>query len=387
MRGKRALIASQTVILLVSAVFAIFHIYTLAIRGRASVEDLFPVAAAISFAIILATCAVMFIADKLSGGSDGKGTDETGSDPMLEYLPMIMTKLGCIVFEYDCKDDSIRLSESVDGKDSPLIIDGFLSSLESNPRIHPSDVNRLREFTVSTDSKDGLRTIEIRLAMDGREYIWYSIKAFKVFIGERSKVIGSISNIHEMKEERQRLIEKANTDPLTGLYTRDVIRQKVNDFLMFRGENEVGTLFHIDVDNFKEMNDLLGHTMGDKVLVDFAQSLRIACPNNAVICRTGGDESAIFLPECGSAEKAKEVGEYIVSSVQRTYSNNVNSRTLSISMGAALTCESDTEFSQVYDRADKALSNAKAKGKSCFEIFDYVEETRQYETFPEWGIF
>lgn len=379
---------TQILLLLASSAFSIYHLYTLAFKGKAAAEDLFPIAAAILFAIILLASTSIFIADRLSGRYDEKAADEDPESAVRKYLPELFGELGYIFFEYDCKADKIRFFERHEDRTGfPLVIENLLGSLENIQQIHPSDVYRLREFAGSSINEGNVRTIEIRLAMDGGEYRWHLIRAMKVATRQGPRIVGTANNIHEIKEERLRLIEKANTDSLTGLYTRDVIREKVNDFLFFRGENEVGTLFYMDVDNFKEMNDVLGHTMGDKVLVDFAQALRIACPTNAVICRMGGDEFAAFLPECSSIETAKKIGEYISDSIQRTYSIGVSSRILSISIGAALTCESDTDFSQVYDRADKALSNAKAKGKNCFEIYDFVEDTKAYETFPEWGIF
>ncbi|MGI6577280.1 MAG: GGDEF domain-containing protein [Eubacteriales bacterium] len=388
MRRKRTLIATEIVLLLASAVFTIFHLYTLVFRDKVAAEDLFPVAAAILFALILTTYAVIVITDKLVGSQDEKVEDTVADKTMYKYLPEIFDAFDYIGFEYDCKTDVLKLSKSLRAQiDAPSIFENFLSSLESITEIHPSDVYRLREYASSSDYESGVQTIEIRLAINEGEYRWHLVRAIKVYLQKDSKIVGAINNIHEMKEERQRLIEKANTDSLTGLYTRDVIRQKVNDFIAFRGENEAGTLFYLDVDNFKEINDVLGHTMGDKVLVDIAQSLRIACTCNSVICRMGGDEFAIFLPECGSVENAKMIGDYIRSSLRRTYSNSVSSRILSISVGAALTCDSDTDFSQLYDRADKALSNAKAKGKNYFEIFDFVEDGKKYEAFPEWGIF
>lgn len=141
---------TQILLLLASAAFSVFHLYTLAFKGKAAAEDLFPIAAAILFAIILLTSTAILIADRLSGGSDEKAADEGRDAAVRKYLPELFGKLGYIFFEYECKSDKIRFYEnSEDRTDIPLVIENLLGSLDNIPQMYPSDAYRLREFAGS----------------------------------------------------------------------------------------------------------------------------------------------------------------------------------------------------------------------------------------------
>ena len=110
--------------------------------------------------------------------------------------------MGYIFFEYECKSDKIRFYEnSEDRTDIPLVIENLLGSLDNIPQMYPSDAYRLREFAGSLFNSGQVRTVEIRLAMDGGEYRWHLIRAMKVAAREGSRIVGTVNNIHEIKEE------------------------------------------------------------------------------------------------------------------------------------------------------------------------------------------
>jgi len=129
----------------------------------------------------------------------------------------------------------------------------------------------------------------------------------------------------------QRLHEEASADPLTGLANRRVLQGQ----LARLHDGEPWCLLTVDLDGFKDVNDLLGHATGDKLLVAVAGRLSSAVPSGALVSRIGGDEFAVLLP--GSIEIGTRVGQGVVTAVRRSAADveGVNRVEVSASIGVA----------------------------------------------------
>jgi diguanylate cyclase (GGDEF)-like protein len=133
-----------------------------------------------------------------------------------------------------------------------------------------------------------------------------------------------------------------------------------------------GVLMMIDLDSFKLVNDLYGHSMGDKVLIRFAEIIRAAIRTNDVAGRMGGDEFIAFcqnvMDEKIIAEKTRYINEELLKSAKEFMGEDMNIP-LGASVGAVLAPEEGTDFLTLYKKADKALYSVKQNGKHGHSLF------------------
>lgn len=175
---------------------------------------------------------------------------------------------------------------------------------------------------------------------------------------------------------RQEELEKlSSTDPLTGLLNRRAFLAALEAKLAggARGERRrrdaPGALLYIDLDNFKPVNDVLGHQRGDEVLEALAQRLRTTTRACDLVGRLGGDEFAVFLADIGAAAVAGKAQEILEAGRQlRRYSADSQSP-LGLSLGVAIVGPGDERaLGALLNRADRAMYAAKRRGKGSLEI-------------------
>jgi diguanylate cyclase (GGDEF)-like protein len=167
--------------------------------------------------------------------------------------------------------------------------------------------------------------------------------------------------VQTMRSEREngRL---ARHDTLTGLLNRagleDVVARRANTITG-------ATLFYIDLDGFKAINDLLGHAAGDQLLVEVSELMRQVAPARAVVARMGGDEFIILGDEM-DASTARQTGQRLIDTLSSTsFLLNETVVTVGASVGIAIKSAAQSDFSTLLLEADKALYDAKLKGRSC----------------------
>lgn len=159
---------------------------------------------------------------------------------------------------------------------------------------------------------------------------------------------------------------KACQDALTGLWNRAYTEETVNGRLS-HGIN--GTLMMIDLDNFKAINDNYGHIAGDQTLKMFADTLRSFANENDVICRIGGDEFIVFVDGVTSKSEIRSLAADIISNLCHKLEECKFETNSSVSIGIAQAPDDGTEFSKLYNAADKALYYVKQNGKNSFHFF------------------
>ena len=178
-------------------------------------------------------------------------------------------------------------------------------------------------------------------------------------------------DISEMVEQERRMQElttdlrrKATTDSLTGVANRsalnEILDQAVADETPF-------ALLLLDMDDFKSVNDTLGHAAGDEFLRCVAQRLQRAVKLTDVVARLGGDEFVVYLPDINS-EAAAGVASRMIDAVGQHYSINGNSLTRSCSIGVAV-WEPGDDVSAILRKADRAAYRAKHEGRSRFIVY------------------
>lgn len=199
----------------------------------------------------------------------------------------------------------------------------------------------------------------------------------KPFVPEvmRSRV-GKILDAHEKRKDLETLLEqntqKSLTDALTGLNNRPFLEKKLGELI---NDDRSGTLFMIDLDNFKKMNDTYGHMVGDEVLKTFAEVLKMFARKDDILCRLGGDEFVTFYTDLTDREIVAQKATDII----RIFSDKMGAMgyggIVSVSIGAKITLGEES-FEALYDRADKTLYLVKNGGKNAYRIYDEnIEES------------
>ena len=185
--------------------------------------------------------------------------------------------------------------------------------------------------------------------------------------GEKMGAVISLHDITDLKRIREQLKELAYQDPLTGMPNRRLFHDLLDQALhqARRNREMVGVLF-LDLDNFKTVNDKLGHDIGDQLLVDLSARLALCLRDSDMICRWGGDEFVIALPTISDMEDARLVAEKICTAINETVQTKYAECSVSTSIGIALYPEHAEIPDQLIRCADKAMYEAKQQGKNRF---------------------
>lgn len=175
----------------------------------------------------------------------------------------------------------------------------------------------------------------------------------------------------EINKTKAAKYEKASyTDPLTGLLNRSGLVKVMEDIksqAMETGEELCGAFFIIDLDHFKEVNDNLGHPVGDELLIRVSQELKNIFREKDCVCRLGGDEFCVYLSGKASGDLVKSKTEKINEALRILYTKeDGGSIKISASIGVAFMPENGKDYDSAYKAADHALYSAKEKGRDCY---------------------
>ena len=179
------------------------------------------------------------------------------------------------------------------------------------------------------------------------------------------------STVVELRERESELAHQAHHDPLTGLGNRILFADRVDRALLRRERGgESVALMVCDLDDFKSVNDTLGHLAGDEVLREVAERLRSCTRKADTISRLGGDEFGLVLEDFGHVDAAAEAAARISEALRPPILVAGQRVLMTVSIGIALASEGCNEAEQLLRAADVALYEAKEAGKDRFEIFD-----------------
>ncbi|WP_255988240.1 sensor domain-containing diguanylate cyclase [Chitinolyticbacter albus] len=199
---------------------------------------------------------------------------------------------------------------------------------------------------------------------DGKVRHYGSHKVPLDLVSTVKTLIGFSSDITELYDLKEQLRLQSITDALTGLANRrqffDLAMQACSASLRHRRPL---TLLMLDLDHFKDVNDLYGHPAGDTVLQSFARLLQDAVRREDIVGRVGGEEFAVLLPDTATAE-AEGLAERILAAIRvQYYVVEEHELTVTASIGVAERRTTDTSFDALYSRADRLLYEAKHLGR------------------------
>lgn len=225
-------------------------------------------------------------------------------------------------------------------------------------------------LSLSHDISNNLITRTINMAVIS--ILLSSICALSLY----SILVRPIALQKEVDKKTLELKELAFKDPLTGLPNRRYLNDQLADIIQHITEqNMLGAFIYFDLDNFKSINDTIGHDVGDQVLIEIAQRLSNNTADSDIVIRLGGDEFVIAVTEADSVEDIQDKAQTILNCTQQIISIDHREFKQSTSLGITLIPNHGSQLLELMQCADVALYEAKRRGKNQFVIFN--ESMRQ----------
>lgn len=307
----------------------------------------------------------------------------------LERYRIVMEQTKDIVFEWDLETDHVEYSAQAKEKFGyELISENISKRLSSISHIHPDDVGPFMELIRSMKNRRRYAEMELRIADAAGNYKWFRIRGTLQSDpeGKPCKVIGIMIDINNEKEKTRQLKERAELDSLTKLYNKESGRRLMEKELELSSEDLSCAVFVVDLDNFKQINDRYGHMFGDAVLRKIAELFTQFFRREDIISRIGGDEFLILLPGVDGSEQAKAIADRVLSQLDKAFETLLSGCHVSCSIGIAIAPKDGKEYNLLFQKADKAMYQAKesGKGRSCVyqnELDREEENARSREVY------
>ncbi len=279
------------------------------------------------------------------------------------------------VFDWDLRSDTVYFSPRWKKMLGYSEFEVGPSTREWFERIHPDDEAAFRrKLTAHLDGETEHFRLEHRMKSASGRWLWVLTRGLAVrgADGRPSRMAGSQSDITARKVAEEKLQHDALHDDLTCLANRVLFMDRLScsmaDFER-TPENQFAVLF-FDLDRFKNVNDSLGHPLGDKLLKGIAQRLEHYLRPGDTVARIGGDEFAILLNRINDIPGAIHVAERIQELLGMTFSIDGHEVFVTASIGIAHSATGYRTPDEIMRDADIAMYRAKAAGKARYEVFD-----------------
>jgi diguanylate cyclase (GGDEF)-like protein/PAS domain S-box-containing protein len=245
--------------------------------------------------------------------------------------------------------------------------------------LHPDDVERTLDVWGESVRTGAVFSTEYRLRRGAdKAYRWHLAKGMPIRDGDGNitKWYGTTTDIHDMKLAHEEIGRLAFYDTLTGLPNRQLLMDRLGHAVTLHARlKRYGAVLLLDLDNFKNINDTLGHDNGDLLLDMVAKRLADSVAERDTVARLGGDEFVIILEDIGSCEEtaaqhAAIVARRILGVLNGSYNLHGHERHITPSVGMALFGGTALTINELLKRADLAMYQAKAAGRNTVCFFD-----------------
>lgn len=187
----------------------------------------------------------------------------------------------------------------------------------------------------------------------------------------------------ELRLSQDRLNYIANHDALTGLPNRILLYERISEVLMTaKASHQIFALMFLDLDGFKQINDTLGHAIGDLLLQAVAKRLTGCLRTSDTVARLGGDEFVVLLPTIPDTNNVTQVARKILSTLSQAFAISGETLSVTTSIGIALFPEHGDQLESLMEQADEAMYHAKKTGKNRFAFADRIPVER-LEIIPD----
>lgn len=291
-----------------------------------------------------------------------------------ERLHIVAAAEGEKIFDYNAKTDVMMIRDAAETVSrTETIINDYFGKFDYSFMVE-EDIPVFFEVFKGALKSPKHDTMEIRTSRYEGVQKWYqcSITSMAGVEGYVTRVIGRIVDIDDRKKKEMDLKIKAEKDALTGIYNKGATEQLIRKHLEADGEGKdtLHALMMIDLDNFKEVNDILGHAMGDQVLLEAASKILTNFKGSDIVGRIGGDEFIVLMRDIGAISNADVLAERLCTELKRKLPTAGGEIVVSSSIGISIFPYHGTDYAELFEKADKALYTAKANGKDGYRVYD-----------------
>lgn len=278
-----------------------------------------------------------------------------------------------IIMEWDVARNTLNCSERwVERFGYPIqhtAADGPLGQLA---HVHPDDIPVLKENMQKLLTQKLSATADVRIANSDGRYLWSRIRARAIYDSSDApiSVNAIIYDIDELKRDALTMKRQAALDSLTTLLNKNSAQNAATEYLNEKAPEAMAALLVMDLDNFKTVNDSLGHMYGDAVLAQIGTTLRNLFRSHDILGRIGGDEFLILLKDIPGKEVALDRCQLLVDTFRELLHRLMPKLQVSISVGAALAPVHGSTYADLFRHADEALYTAKRNGKCQYHLYD-----------------
>lgn len=258
---------------------------------------------------------------------------------------------------------------------------------QADSLMHPDDLEMLRSRSADLSEPGKPLKAEIRLRHKDGAWRWFEATITNRLEDRRAP--GIVANLHDITDRKaieSELRHQAFHDLLTGLANRALFTDRVEHALSRQNRTgaPLGVLL-VDLDDFKAVNDSLGHAVGDRLLREAAKRLRTVVRSSDTVARLGGDEFAILIEDPTEDEGPEQVAERVVTAFSDPIVLDGRAFAISASVGATLSSDLTRNADELVRNADVAMYSAKSGGKGRWTTFEpemhkAIEKKLEYKT-------
>lgn len=301
-----------------------------------------------------------------------------------ERLSKVMSITGEGIWDWDIKADQLSVNPSwlfIFAKSDAHL---QLSAQSYFDMVHPDDLADVQDKLQKSLHGEGSYFSEHRIIRGDGRIIWVQDHGDVIERdpqGNALRMLGSIFDFSDRKKMEEEIKKLAFFDVLTHLPNRRLLLDRLHSAMLASERSKhYAALMFIDLDNFKTLNDTLGHDKGDELLQQVADRLSVSVRRMDTVARLGGDEFVVMLTEIGTDQHlsiihAQQVAEKLMATLNQDYHLAGRQYRCSPSIGITLFCGQTITVDELLKQADLAMYQAKSSGRNTLRFYDPVMQT------------
>ncbi len=281
-----------------------------------------------------------------------------------------------MIYEISMKGDACVVSDKIREKfgwDIPKQVDNLtVHKFMEILHVHPDDAEMFEKTTLGVAMDAGKDDVIVRMKRQDGVYIWCRVTRLPLIGMDNTlvSIVGKIEDVDDEIREREFLKVQSQTDRLTGLLIKQIFEAEVRKYLDTNFAYSSSFIF-VDMDHFKEINDKLGHSMGDEAIVETSDRLKEVFNEFDSITRFGGDEFCVFVKNMPK-DKIEQIANRAVDKLAAIYYNEKHKVKITASIGIAFSNKKNVTYEEMFKVADEAMYEAKEAGRNRM-IFKVIE--------------